>query len=81
MNIQSGYYEAGIALFWLLFAYLFMDKFLFKGQLGEICFRKGTPPHGKSSAGRCRMVRSGERGTEKRAQALEKGKRKRKTFW
>ena len=23
MNIQSGYYEAGIALFWLLFAYLF----------------------------------------------------------
>ena len=40
MNIQSGYYEAGIALFWLLFAYLFMDKFLFKGQLGEICFGK-----------------------------------------
>ena len=40
MNIQSGYYEAGIVLFWLLFAYLFMDKFLFRGQLGEICFGK-----------------------------------------
>ena len=40
MDIQSSYYEAGIALFWLLFAYLFMDKFLFRGQLGEICFGK-----------------------------------------
>lgn len=40
MDIQSGYYEVGIVLFWLLFAYLFMDKFLFRGQLGEICFRK-----------------------------------------
>ena len=40
MNIQSGYYEAGIVLFWLLFAYLFMDKFLFRGGLGEICFGK-----------------------------------------
>ena len=38
MDIQSGYYEAGIVLFWLLFAYLFMDKFLFMGGLGEICF-------------------------------------------
>lgn len=33
-------YEAGIVLFWLLFAYLFMDKFLFRGGLGEICFGK-----------------------------------------
>ena len=33
MDIQSGYYEAGIVLFWLLFAYLFMDKFLFRGGL------------------------------------------------
>ena len=40
MDIQSVYYEAGIILFWLLFAYLFMDKFLFRGQLGEICFGK-----------------------------------------
>lgn len=40
MDIQSDYYEAGIVLFWLLFAYLFMDKFLFRGQLGEICFGK-----------------------------------------
>ena len=40
MDIQSGYYEAGIVLFWVLFAYLFMDKFLFKGGLGEICFGK-----------------------------------------
>lgn len=40
MDIQSGYYEVGIVLFWLLFAYLFMDKFLFRGQLGEICFGK-----------------------------------------
>lgn len=35
MDIQSGYYEAGIALFWLLFAYLFMDKFVFRGQLAR----------------------------------------------
>lgn len=34
------YYEIGIILFWLLFAYLFMDKFLFRGGLGEICFWK-----------------------------------------
>lgn len=40
MDIQSSYYEAGIVLFWLLFAYLFMDKFLFRGELGEICFGK-----------------------------------------
>ena len=40
MDILSGYYEAGIVLFWLLFAYLFMDKFLFRGGLGEICFGK-----------------------------------------
>ena len=40
MDIQPGYYEAGIVLFWLLFAYLFMDKFLFRGGLGEICFGK-----------------------------------------
>lgn len=32
------YYEIGLVLFWLLFAYLFMDKFLFRGRLGEICF-------------------------------------------
>lgn len=37
MNIRI-LYEAGIVLFWLLFAYLTMDKFLFRGQLGEICF-------------------------------------------
>lgn len=40
MDIQSSYYEAGIVLFWLLFAYLFMDKYLFRGGLGEICFGK-----------------------------------------
>ena len=39
MDIRSCY-EAGAVLFWLLFAYLFMDKFLFRGQLGEICFGK-----------------------------------------
>ena len=57
MDIQSVYYEAGIILFWLLFAYLFMDKFLFRGQLGEICFGKarrrvaqalGTLPDGST---------------------------------
>ncbi len=31
-------YEIGITVFWLLFAYLFTDKFVFKGQLGKICF-------------------------------------------
>ena len=41
-------YEAGAVLFWLLFAYLFMDKFLFRGQLGEICFGKA----------RCRMAKA-----------------------
>ena len=51
MNIQSGYYEAGIALFWLLFAYLFMDKFLFKGQLGEICFGKARRRMAKALRG------------------------------
>ena len=47
MDIRSCY-EAGAVLFWLLFAYLFMDKFLFRGQLGEICFGKA----------RCRMAKA-----------------------
>lgn len=51
MNIQSGYYEAGIVLFWLLFAYLFMDKFLFRGQLGEICFGKARRRMAKTLRG------------------------------
>ena len=51
MDIQSGYYEAGIVLFWLLFAYLFMDKFLFKGQLGEICFGKARRRMAKTLRG------------------------------
>lgn len=51
MDIQSGYYEAGIVLFWLLFAYLFMDKFLFRGQLGEICFGKARRRMAKTLRG------------------------------
>lgn len=51
MDIQSGYYEAGIVLFWLLFAYLFMDKFLFRGQLGEICFGKARRRMAKALRG------------------------------
>lgn len=51
MDIQSGYYEAGIALFWLLFAYLFMDKFVFRGQLGEICFGKARHRMAKALRG------------------------------
>ncbi|CAG9877166.1 MULTISPECIES: hypothetical protein [Bacteroides] len=51
MDIQSGYYEAGIALFWLLFAYLFMDKFVFRGQLGEICFGKARRRMAKALRG------------------------------
>ena len=51
MDIQSGYYEAGIVLFWLLFAYLFMDKFLFRGELGEICFGKARRRMAKALRG------------------------------
>ena len=51
MDIQSGYYEAGIVLFWLLFAYLFMEKFLFRGQLGEICFGKARRRMAKALRG------------------------------
>ena len=51
MDIQSVYYEAGIILFWLLFAYLFMDKFLFRGQLGEICFGKARRRMAKALRG------------------------------
>ena len=51
MDIQSGYYEAGIALFWLLFAYLFMDKFVFREQLGEICFGKARRRMAKALRG------------------------------
>ena len=51
MDILSGYYEAGIVLFWLLFAYLFMDKFLFRGQLGEICFGKARRRMAKALRG------------------------------
>lgn len=72
MDIQSGYYEAGIVLFWLLFAYLFMDKFLFRGGLGEICFGKMRRRMAKMSAEHCRMVRSDKRRTEERTQAYER---------
>lgn len=51
MDIQSGYCEAGTVLFWLLFGYLFMDKFLFKGQLGEICFGKARRRTAKALRG------------------------------
>ena len=51
MDIQSGYYETGIVLFWLLFVYLFMDKFLFRGQLGEICFGKARRRMAKALRG------------------------------
>ena len=44
-------YEAGAVLFWLLFAYLFMDKFLFRGQLGEICFWKARLRMAKAMRG------------------------------
>ena len=30
--------EALVVLFLVLFCYLFLDKFLFRGELGEICF-------------------------------------------
>ena len=48
--------EALVVLFLVLFCYLFLDKFLFRGELGEICFgptcralasrpsRPATPP-------------------------------------
>ena len=29
--------EALVVLFLVLFCYLFLDKFLFRGELGEIC--------------------------------------------
>lgn len=44
-------YEAVAVLFWLLFAYLFMDKFLFRGQLGEICFGKARRRMAKALRG------------------------------
>ena len=48
-QLTVGNYIDNVAvLFWLLFAYLFMDKFLFRGQLGEICFGKA----------RCRMAKA-----------------------
>lgn len=40
-----------MVLFWLLFAYLFMDKFLFRGQLGEICFGKARRRMAKALRG------------------------------
>ena len=78
MDIQSGYYEAGIVLFWLLFAYLFMDKFLFRGGLGEICFGEDASPDGKRSAEHCRMVRSDKRRTEERTRGVRKEKTEKK---
>lgn len=50
MNMRLCY-EAGAVLFWLLFAYLFMDKFLFRGQLGEICFGKARRRMAKALRG------------------------------
>ena len=38
--------ETLVVLFLVLFCYLFLDKFLFRGELGEICF---GPP--QASAG------------------------------
>ena len=76
MDIQSGYYEAGIVLFWLLFAYLFMDKFLFRVGLGEICFGR-CASDGKRSAEHCRMVRS-DKEEPKKGRRRTKGKTERK---
>ena len=39
--------EALVVLFLVLFCYLFLDKFLFRGELGEICFgAMRRPRHG-----------------------------------
>ena len=78
MDIQSGYYEAGIVLFWLLFAYLFMDKFLFRGGLGEICFGKMRRRMAKglrSIAGSIRQKKN-----RRKDAGVRKEKRKRKKF-
>ena len=35
--------EALVVLFLVLFCYLFLDKFLFRGELGEICYGPNSP--------------------------------------
>ena len=50
MNMRLCY-EAGAVLFWLLFAYLFMDKFLFQGTAWRDMFREGTPPAWRKPCG------------------------------
>ena len=81
MDIQSGYYEAGIVLFWLLFAYLFMDKFLFRGQLGEICFAKARRQTAKVLRGVAGWFdpvkeerKKGRRRTKGKTEGTDKGK-------
>ena len=79
MDIQSGYYEAGIVLFWLLFAYLFMDKFLFRGGLGEICFGKMR----RRMAKVCGALPDGsirQKKNRRKDAGVRKEKRKRKKF-
>ena len=68
-------YEAGAVLFWLLFAYLFMDKFLFRGQLGEICFGKARRRMAKAlrgAAGWFDPVKERENGQERDSGSREK---------
>ena len=72
MDIQSSYYEAGIVLFWLLFAYLFMDKFVFRGQLGEICFGKARRRMAKALRGIAGWFDPVKEEQKKRAQAHER---------
>lgn len=81
MDIQSGYYEAGIVLFWLLFAYLFMDKFLFRGGLGEICFGKARRQTAKVLRGVAVWFdpvkeerKKGRRRTKGKTEGTDKGK-------
>mgnify|MGYP001337796290 CR=1 FL=1 len=77
MDIQSGYYEAGIVRFWLLFAYLFMDKFLFRGGLGEICFGKARRRMAKALRGAAGWFDPGKE-ERKKGRGQAKGKTGRK---
>lgn len=49
--------EALVVLFLVLFCYLFLDKFLFRGELGEIWLRADVPGAGALASAASRPSR------------------------
>ena len=75
MDIQSGYYEAGIGSVLAAVRLSVHGQVPVQGAAWRDMFREGTPPHGKSSAGVAGWFDPVKEERKKERQDRRKGKR------